>query len=66
MRADKFRELDNTELNNQLRQMEEQIFRLRLQVGMGQSVALKKYRQLRKDRARVLTVLRERELAARS
>lgn len=66
MRADKVRELDNTELKNQLRQMEEQIFRLRLQVGMGQSVALKKYRQLRKDRARILTVLRERELAARS
>jgi large subunit ribosomal protein L29 len=66
MKADKVRELDNTELNNQLRQMEEQIFRLRLQVGMGQSVALKKYRQLRKDRARILTVLRERELAARS
>jgi len=66
MRADKVRELDNTELNNQLRQMEEQAFRLRLQVGMGQSVALKKYRQLRKDRARILTVLRERELAARS
>ncbi|MCL6546124.1 MAG: 50S ribosomal protein L29 [Bryobacteraceae bacterium] len=66
MRADKVRELDNAELNNQLRQMEEQIFRLRLQVGMGQSVALKKYRQLRKDRARILTVLRERELAARS
>jgi len=66
MKADKVRELDNTELSNQLRQMEEQIFRLRLQVGMGQSVALKKYRQLRKDRARILTVLRERELAARS
>ncbi|MGQ9634719.1 MAG: 50S ribosomal protein L29 [Bryobacteraceae bacterium] len=66
MRADKVRELDNTELKNQLRQMEEQIFRLRLQLGMGQSVALKKYRQLRKDRARILTVLRERELAARS
>jgi large subunit ribosomal protein L29 len=66
MKAEKVRELDNTELRNQLRQMEEQIFRLRLQVGMGQSVALKKYRALRKDRARVLTVLRERELAARS
>jgi len=31
---------------------------------MGQSEALKKYRALRKDRARLLTILRERELAA--
>lgn len=66
MKADKVRELDNAELRNQLRQIDEQIFRLRLQLGMGQTVALKKYRILRKDRARVLTVLRERELAARS
>jgi ribosomal protein L29 len=31
---------------------------------MGQSDGLKKYRGLRRDRARVLTILRERELAA--
>jgi large subunit ribosomal protein L29 len=30
---------------------------------MGQTDPLKKYRQLRKDRARMLTILRERELA---
>jgi len=64
MRAEKVRELDSTALKTQLRQMEEQMFRLRLQLEMGQSVALKKYRVLKKDRARILTVLRERELAA--
>jgi len=64
MRADKIRELDNAELKLRLKDMNEQIHRLRIQVLMGQAEGLKKYRALRKDRARVLTVLRERELAA--
>jgi large subunit ribosomal protein L29 len=64
MRAEKARELDNAELQTQLREMTEQIYRLRFQVLMGQVDGLKKYRALRKDRARVLTVLRERERAA--
>ena len=38
------------------------MFRLRFQMSMGQTEGLKKYRELRKDRARMLTVLREREL----
>ncbi len=63
MRADKVREIDNAELEVQLRDMTEQIYRLRFQLRMGQQDGLKKYRGLRKDRARVLTVLRERELA---
>jgi large subunit ribosomal protein L29 len=64
MKAEKVKDLDTTELGNQLREMTEQIYRLRFQILMGQSDGVKKYRVLRKDRARVLTVLRERELAA--
>jgi len=64
MRADKVRDLDSAELQSQLREMIEQIYRLRFQLLMGQSEGLKKYRGLRKDRARVLSILRERELAA--
>jgi len=64
MRAEKVRDLDNTELKTQLKDMTEQIYRLRFQVLMGQTDGLKKYRTLRRDRARVLTVLRQRELAA--
>ena len=64
MRAEKVRDLDNAELQVQLKDMNEQIYRLRFQLLMGQSDGLKKYRGLRKDRARVLTILRERELAA--
>ncbi len=64
MKAEKVRDLDTTELKSQLREMTEQIYRLRFQILMGQTDGVKKYRVLRKDRARVLTILHERELAA--
>lgn len=62
MKADKIRDLDNAELNKQLADMREQSFRLQFQMKMGQMDPLKKYHQIRKDRARILTILREREL----
>ncbi len=40
---------------------QEQLFRFRFQMGMGQKEGLKKYRDLKKDRARMLTVLREKQ-----
>ena len=64
MKADKLRQIDSNELTVQLRDMQEQMGRLRFQLGMGQAEGLKKYRALKKDRARLLTVLRERERAA--
>jgi len=62
MKADKVRELDNNELNKQINDSREQVFRLRFQMAMGQADGLKKLRVLRKDRARMLTILRDREL----
>ena len=62
MKADKVRELDDNELKSQEREMREQMFRLRFQMQMGQTDGLKKLRVLRKDRARILTTLRQREL----
>jgi len=64
MRADKVRDLDSAGLEAQLREMTEQIYRLRFQILLGQTDGVKKYRVLRKDRARVLTVLRERTAKA--
>jgi large subunit ribosomal protein L29 len=61
--ADKARGLDEAELQKALRDGREQMFRLRFQMSMGQMDGLKKTRALRKDRARMLTVLRERELS---
>ncbi|HLH43071.1 MAG TPA: 50S ribosomal protein L29 [Bryobacteraceae bacterium] len=60
--ADRARGLDATELNKELRESAEQIFRLKFQMGMGQMEGVKKLRSLKKERARMLTVLREREL----
>jgi len=62
MRADKVRELDSAELKRQSSDFREQSFRLRFQMAMGQTDGLKKLRVLKKDRARMLTVLRDREL----
>jgi large subunit ribosomal protein L29 len=64
MKAQKVRDLDQAELKNQLGAMDEQMFRLRFQMSMGQMEGLKKVRAMRKDKARMLTILRERELAA--
>ncbi len=65
MKAEKLRELDETALHQQHGEMNEQIFRLRFQLAMGQADGLKKYHVLRKDRARLLGVLRERQAGAK-
>jgi len=62
MKAEKIRQVDTNELVGQVKDMQEQMFRLRFQMTIGQADGLKKYRELRKDRARILTVLRQREL----
>jgi large subunit ribosomal protein L29 len=62
MKAQKLRELDGTEVQRQLADMGEQMFRLKFQMNMGQMEGLKKYRGLKKDRARMMGILREREL----
>lgn len=62
MNAQKLRELDSNELVAQSTDIHEQLFRLRFQMSMGQTDGLKKYRDAKKDRARMLLILREREL----
>ncbi len=63
MKSQRVRDLDDLELHRQLAEMEEQLFRLKFQMAMGQFDGLKKVRSMRKTRARIFTVLRERELA---
>jgi large subunit ribosomal protein L29 len=60
-RVKKMRDMSVNELKNQDAEMTEQVFKLRFQMAMGQSETLKKIRELRKDRARLLTILREKE-----
>jgi large subunit ribosomal protein L29 len=64
MKAQKVRDLDDKELHQQLGEMDEQLFRLQFQMSMGQMDGLKKVRAMKKDRARIYTILREREIAA--
>ena len=60
MKADKLRGFDQTELERQLTEMNDQLLRLQFQMRMGQLEGLKKARTMRKDRARIYTILRQR------
>jgi len=64
MKAEKIRNLTDAELRHQERDLSDQLFKLKFQMNMGQTESLKKIRGLRRDIARVKTVLREQELAA--
>lgn len=59
MKASELRELDVEELRVRERELEDQVFRLRIQKSMGQLEAPRKVRDVRKDLARVKTILRE-------
>jgi large subunit ribosomal protein L29 len=61
--AEEIRNLGADELRLREREMREQLFRLRFQMQMGQMDGVKKYRALRKDLARLLTVEQERASA---
>lgn len=60
--AEKIRNLSDAELKHQERELNDQLFRLKFQLKMGQSESLKKIRGLRKDLARVKTMARARVL----
>jgi large subunit ribosomal protein L29 len=56
-----FRDLGVDELASRVRDLDEQLFRLRLQKSMGQVEAAHKVKAIRRDLARVKTVLREKQ-----
>ena len=64
MKPEKVRNLTDAELQQQQRELNDQLFRLKFQLNMGQTESLKKIRGLRKDIARVKTIARERAMAA--
>jgi large subunit ribosomal protein L29 len=63
MDAEKIRNLTDAELRQQERDLNDQLFRMKFQLKMGQTESLKKIRGLRKDVARVKTIMREKQLA---
>ena len=64
MKADKIKNLTDAELQHQESDLADQLFKLKFQLNMGQTESLKKMRGLRKDIARVKTVIGERRRAA--
>jgi large subunit ribosomal protein L29 len=63
MNVDKIRNLTDVELNHQQHELSDQLFKMKFQLKMGQTESLKKIRELKKDIARVKTVLRQKQLA---
>jgi len=63
MKVTEIRDLGIDELEQRAREMDDQLFRLRIQKSMGQLEAAHKLKAVRRDLARVKTVLREKEIA---
>ncbi len=64
MKPEKIRNLNDAELQHQERELNDQLFRLKFQLNMGQTESLKKIRVLRRDIARVKTIARQRQQQA--
>jgi large subunit ribosomal protein L29 len=61
MKVGEFRDLGVDELKQRQKELDDQLFRLRIQKSMGQLEAAHKLKGVRRDLARVKTVLREKE-----
>ena len=64
--ASDFRELNDVELANRLRETKEELFNLRFQSATGQLDSHGRIRAVKRDIARIYTVIRERELGIRA
>ena len=62
MKPDEIRDMSNEEIINQLDEAYEEMLNLRVQHGIGQLPNPLRMREVRKDIARLKTILREREL----
>ena len=62
MKAADVRELTLDDLRARVKDLEDQIFRFRIQKSMGQLEAPGQAREIRRDLARINTILREKEL----
>ena len=63
MKAAELRDMDVEALRAKTQEIDDQLFRMRIQKSMGQIEAAGKLKALRRDLARVQTVLREKETA---
>ncbi|MBO9313291.1 MAG: 50S ribosomal protein L29 [Chloroflexus sp.] len=63
MKASELRALDDAQLREKLAEYKVELFNLRFQKATGKLTNTARPRQVKKEIARILTILRERELA---
>jgi large subunit ribosomal protein L29 len=66
LKAHELDEMNSTDLEARLREAKEELFNLRFQAATGQLESHGRLRTVKKDIARIYTVVRERELGIRS
>ena len=64
-KAHELDDLNNVDIESKLREAKEELFNLRFQAATGQLESHGRLRHVKKDIARIYTVLRERELGIR-
>ena len=62
MKPVEIRDLDDDQLRDRIREMKEELFNLRFQLATGQLDNHRRMTQVRRDIARIHTVLRERDI----
>jgi len=62
MKASEIRQLSDEEIKQRIKELEEELFNLRFQKALGQLEKPHRFKMIRKDIARMKTILREREL----
>ena len=65
MKISEIRELSTNELLEKVKDLKQEYFTIRFQQAAGQNQDANRKRVIRKDIARILTVVKERELAAK-
>lgn len=62
MKANEIRQLSDEEIKQRIKELEEELLNLRFQKSLGQLEKPHKFKAIRRDIARMKTILREREL----
>lgn len=63
MKINEIKELQTSELLTKVNELKKELFAIRFQQATGQNTNANKKREIRKDIARILTIVKERELA---
>ena len=61
MKVAEIREMTVDDLQTRVKDLDDELFRLRIQKSMGQLEAPAKVRGVRRDRARIKTIMREKQ-----